>query len=417
LLGSAVHHLKTDNKNSELLTKLILNWNKLYNESQDVCIEAVEQLAINNDVKKNNLVSILEKCLDVLKNEASLQRCHAILLHGNKFVSMFSARTSHQLIPSDIFFLNLFCQSIDNSKTIDTHLVFMRGSNNSCVPYKFNRITYSGTSITLLILSEIGNTIISNNLYESFILLNKIKVLQAQIDLDALVIETEKLDKCIKTVIDVEKKMKHNSQEIEDCVKNFQNRYENLRKKYVDMLKVMDKSKLIKVESYFPCFMDIAKELYKLTYFNENAKNNTHEQQQLIENTSLIFFEKIVNYSEFLKVKAKNNQAVSAYLEDYAGLVHFIFIDRQRGTCISPDIDKTARETTPQVKKKVWDMIETGRDYLHNGQTTVIWKDFAFSYHYSLWFEDSNGQILKPKDPTNAKINLIPNCASYEYYQ
>lgn len=388
-------------------------------ESQDVCIEAIEQLSINNDVKRNNLVSTLEQALEKLKQDAQLHRSHAILFHGNKFLTLFSARTSQQLIPSDIFFLNIYLQTIEMCGKIDTKLLFMRGSNNSCVPYKVNRIAIND-EITLLLLSEYGNTIISTNLHESFQLLYKIKVLQSQNDLDSLVIETEKLDKCIKSVIEIEKKTKHNSQEIEECAKNFQNKYESLRKKYVEMLKVMDKSKLVKVESNFPCFMDAANDLYKLTYFSENSKRITSEQEKIIFNAATFVTDKVMKLAEFLHVKAKNNFPVSAYLEDFAGLVHFIFIDRQRGTCIFPDINVTAKETSPQIKKKVWEMIETARNYLQNGQTTVIWKDFAFSYHYSLWFEDANGQNLRPKDQTNVlagKSNTVPGIMAYDFYQ
>jgi hypothetical protein len=334
---------------------------------------------------------------------------------------MFSARTSQELIPSDIFFLNLFNQSIEMSSKIESNLLFMRGSNNSCIPYKVNRIAIN-KEIRLILLSEFGNTIISSNLYEAFILLNKIKILQAQGDLDSLVVETEKLDKAIKHVIDVEKKIKHQSHEVEECVKNFQSRYENLRKKFVEMLKVMDKSKLIKVESYFPCFMEITKDLYRLTYFNDSSRKVSADQEKILLNISDFVTDKLMKFAEFFEVKAKNNCAMSAYLEDFAGIVHFIFVDRQRGFCIFPNIDITVRETSPQIKTRVWEMVESGRNYLQNGQTMVVWKDRAFNYLYSLWFEDANGQVLKPKDQINiatatGKQVLPPGTMSYDFYQ
>lgn len=109
-----------------------------------------------------------------------------------------------------------------------------------------------------------------------------------------------------------------------------------------------------------------------------------------------------------------------SYLDEFAGLIHFIFIDRQRGVCFTPNIDVTVKETSSQIKNKVWNMIEASRNYLQNGQTTVIWKDFGFSYSYSLWFEDSNGQVLKPKDQAGvaaAKSNLVPGMLAHDYYQ
>lgn len=376
---------------------------------------------INNDVKKNNLVATLELALEKLKQDPQMQRSHAILFYENKFLSMFSSRTSQELIPSDIFFLNLFNQSIEMSTKIEGSLLFMRGSNNSCIPYKVNRIAISN-EIRLILLSEYGNTIISSNLYETFILMNKIKILQAQADLESLVIETEKLDKTVKHVIDVEKKIKHNNQELEECAKNFQSRYESLKKKFTEMLKIMDKSKLVKVESYFPCFMEITKDLYRFTYFSSASRKISADQEKILLSISKLVTDKLMKFAEFFEVKAKSNFVMSQYLEDFAGMVHFIFVDRQRGFCIFPNIDITVRETSPQIKKKVWDTIVSGRNYLQNGQTTVLWKDTAFSYLYLLWFEDANGQVLKPKDQINTttatgKQSIQSGTMSYGFYQ
>jgi hypothetical protein len=105
--------------------------------------------------------------------------------------------------------------------------------------------------------------------------LNKIKTLQAQVDMDNLVIETEKLDRVVKSVIDIEKKLKNN--EHEDAVKNFQNKYESLKKKYVEMLKIMDKNQLVKVESYFPYFLEAAKDLYRVKLSKYPFKNEANQ--------------------------------------------------------------------------------------------------------------------------------------------
>lgn len=146
-------------------------------------------------------------------------------------------------------------------------------------------------------------------------------------------------------------------------------------------------------------------------------KPSAELENNLLSISSLVS-DRISKYSEQLETRCKNN--FSSYLEEFAGLVHFIFIDRQRGICFTPNIDETAKETSPLFKKKVWTMIEASRNYLQNGQTTVIWKDFGFSYFYSLWFEDSNGQVLKPKDQTGVpanKTSMVPGMLTQDYYQ
>lgn len=262
LFGPAIFQLKTDNKKSELLVTLMTNWKKLYENSQEVCLEVIEQLTVNNDVK-NNIVTALEQALEKLKQDPQSQRNHAILFVGSKFLSIFSTRTSHQLTPADILFLNIFCQTVETTEKIESYLLFLRGTSNSCIPHRVHRIAITPV-ITLLLLSEHGNPIISTNLYEAFVQLNKIKILQSQADMDALVTETEKLDKLVKNVTDVLKKVKNTSSEIDESAKNFQNKYESLKKKYVEMLKIMDKSQLMKVESFFPYFLESTKDLYKV---------------------------------------------------------------------------------------------------------------------------------------------------------
>lgn len=152
----------------------------------------------------------------------------------------------------------------------------------------------------------------------------------------------------------------------------------------------------------------------------ESHKKPTPDQEKILFNISQVVTDKISKFTDALESKAKNNFTMSSYLEEFAGLVHFIFIDRQRGICFTPSIDATAKETSSLIKKKIWDMIDAARGYLQNGQTTVIWKDFGFSYSYSLWFEDSNGQVLKPKEPTGvltSKQNLVPGMLANDYYE
>lgn len=265
LFGPLIGTVKTDNKKAEILTNLITKWKILYAENQDVCLEVIEQLTVNNDVK-NNIITSLELALEKLKQDPQFQRNHAVIFVGSKFLSMFSMRTSQQLAPADILFLNVFCQIVEPAGKVDSCLLFLRGTANGCIPHKVSRIAIT-EEITLLLLSEHGNHIISSNLYESFVQLNKIKILQAQTDMDALVIETDRLDKAVRNVIDVQKKVKNGGPEMDDCVKNFQNKYESLKKKYVEMLKIMDKSQLVKVESYFPYFLEATKDLYKVSFY------------------------------------------------------------------------------------------------------------------------------------------------------
>lgn len=72
---------------------------------------------------------------------------------------------------------------------------------------------------------------------------------------------------------------------------------------------------------------------------------------------------------------------------------------------------------------QLWEMVKTSQSYLQDGHLTLIWQDAAFYYSYFLWFEDSHGSQLKPKEMPNSKSTvamkpqIIPGILADEFYQ
>lgn len=252
-----------------MLTHLLKTWKNLYEVSQDVMLETIEQLLINADVK-NAAVSSLNIAVEKLRQDPHSQKNHALIFVENKFLSIFSSRQSQSISTSDLFFLNILCHSIKSDKKMESHLIFLQGQlskmNSGCTPYIVHIIRMDN-GFKLVLLVEYGNTAISNGLYEIFFELNKIKSLQMQSDLDSLKPAYENLDITMKQLSDVLKKVKYNNHELDECIKNFLNKYDTLKKKYVEMIKILDKDQLMKVESYLPFFVDATKEFFRVSLY------------------------------------------------------------------------------------------------------------------------------------------------------
>ncbi|KAG7190267.1 hypothetical protein KM043_006385 [Ampulex compressa] len=279
------------------------------------------------------------------------------------------------------------------------------------------------TGINLVTIVEVTNLATSAGLYDSFHFLNIINGLQLQRDIDELRPAFDSFDVSIKRALDGIKKNRGNvSNDVDMCQRRLQVKWEFVRKKYTELIKSRDPESILQIEANTSGFTDTMKELFQLTCFD---KNFLKQGVDVLAAVGRLVRQKLNDFSDFLKVKALKNftlgssLTINKYLEEFPGLVHFIYIDRATHRLTAPTLDFTNSETLALTTKKIWCMVKQSRMHLQEGHLSVMWKDTTFNYAYFLWFEDSSGSPLKCKVYLNhiMKNFPVPGILCGDYYR
>lgn len=379
----------------ELLTQCLNCYeSQLWQEEQAYLLEAMPKLLINPELKRTVHLT-LDAALEQLRQTGGQQRAHALLLVSHKLVALNSTRLALPLAPADLLFLAILARALQSQKSQRAVAVFLQGIshdvNSGCVP-TIVHISRLHSHQVLLQLIEYGHMPLTSSIYDTFFVLQKIVAVQQQGDADALKPAYESLESFVsQTLTALKRHLKQKHEEMDTCVKKFTARWENLRKMYLEFFKSYEREMLVRIESNLPAFVDELRQLFTLSLACCDSTGN-HQLDQLADSAAVVEA-KLLEFAEFLVVKAARNISIDAYLEDFPGLVHFMYVNRSTGQMLAPDL----RQSNPQLvpKTKLWNMVDFTRSYLKKGQTTVMWKDRTFHYSYFLWFEDLSGSILK----------------------
>lgn len=342
-----------------MIVALIDTWTELYDSDQAMLVEGVEHLLVNHEFR-HVAQKTLELATENLKQDPHSQRSHGCLFVRNKLLSLFSSKQAQEIAPSDILFLNIFQQTLFKSycddQPIQSHLLLLQGQINGpfagCIPHIVHYIRLAN-DVVLMLLVEYGSLQVASGLYDIFYALHKTRMLQMQNDVDSLKPAFDKLDGYVKQEIDALKRAKYNSHDVDTIVRKFIGKWDVLRRKYVDLFRNSDKDLVVTIESNLPGLMDALRDLFRITCVDCGILGNG---LQRVSEIAASVESRLLEPGEALRINIQRQCSISAYMEDFPGLVHFMHIDRSTGRVIAPsETTNNMLVSREKVRKHVFD--------------------------------------------------------------
>ncbi|XP_013391280.1 uncharacterized protein LOC106159526 [Lingula anatina] len=387
LFGPAIERLRPDLTAARKATwsrvsHLVDTWCTLVESDQAFLVEAFERLNVNQAVN-GMCISILESCLEKLRSGEDRNAIHALLLVNTKLLALFSSRNAWELQSSDMLLLTLLVQS------------------------QF-RLTPEDAS------AEFTDTVTHNTVKETKTPLLRKKTLsfQSLADDDSNESDQEQFFDPRATPVDDSNTSVHTPPlpggalevHVDKAVQDVDSKWNKIEKdKVVSYLNQPKRHSLPspKLENSINSLYKSLKDLFSSLYLlgDEQLSNS------VIYGLQSHAKGRLDDYKDYLAVKAQRNITMTNYLEEFPGLVHFIYIDRSTDQLTAPSINITMEDlpekadVTQNIKSKIWSIVRWFQIKLQQGFTTMTVRDGDFFYSYCLWFEDSGGNIIAPLRP------------------
>ncbi|XP_023224236.1 Hermansky-Pudlak syndrome 1 protein homolog isoform X1 [Centruroides sculpturatus] len=275
-------------------------------------------------------------------------------------------------------------------------LVFLSSENDSAVPYMVYIVRVLPKMI-LIIVSEVSVKVgISSSLVNVLDILHNI-----------IVSPIEKTSENIANTLEINmKKFFENSKKIkleqllERRVKNLMSKWEQLKRN--NFLEFLHNSNELlmpaRLETAITAICEDIQTMFELIVFEPEILHQIKPDNAIIcalLQVQEISSSKLMDYIDYLVVKAQQNISMTSYIQDFPGLIHFIYVDRTRNYIVTPSVRISEHYTegnnmTNITKRLIWKMVDFSYEYLESNHLSAMWREENYCFSYFLWFEDAN---------------------------
>ncbi|XP_070539470.1 BLOC-3 complex member HPS1-like [Ptychodera flava] len=226
----------------------------------------------------------------------------------------------------------------------------------------------------------------------------------------------ENLDNNIRKICEIAKKFsQYGKTPVQSACSTLPVKWENLKKAgFLEHLdSAMPSTTSPRLETCLSEMIKALKYIFQVRFLSKPGGGHLryHETVNSIEKTAK---KRLGDYREYLSVKGQRNIAMTAYMEDFPGLVHFIYVDRTVDLLTAPSINSTGeseqdeKDPSQLLKKKIWEMVKHCQSYLQKGYISVMRREGDYYYTYFIWFEDPMGNPLRMIQPPKLDVDGTP---------
>lgn len=349
------------------------------------------------------------------------QHSHLMLFVGDKLLALYSSRGSEDLAPPDLILLSIQCiaaqeywQEHEKSEQDSENQEFTRlpwlstensgivnlcaGSGAPCSPHSFHvaevapRVTFA--VVVDMELREVGAAVLTSNQ----VLVN-IKRILLQRALEMLPSLLDSLEASLKKTIDALRKNKSNS----NLCARLTSRMLELRKSCTTTTPLTPETTATAMHTALDAVI-------------EQLKPDIPSLK--LEQPLLGLKEILEPYVEFLCVKAQRYFSMASgepdatcsltlhkYVEEFPGLIHFIYVDRTTGRFLAPDMADAADMLTQDTVRRA---ISRTFSIIHSGYCAGTWRRGALHGCSILWWERRGAPVRAPLAPNPAVVRTLP---------